>query len=98
MPRRRPPEADSNHRLPAPVISAATGKPYCRPFKPLSRSSYPITQQSKDNDRMLAASNTVRVPMADSGDVALAAGGDRQAFERLYRTHANRVYSLCTRM
>ncbi|HEY3113187.1 MAG TPA: RNA polymerase sigma factor [Gemmatimonadaceae bacterium] len=36
--------------------------------------------------------------MADSADVALAAGGDRQAFERLYRTHANRVFSLCARM
>ena len=47
---------------------------------------------------MQGASNAVRVPMGDSADVALAAGGDRQAFERLYRTHANRVYSLCTRM
>ena len=47
---------------------------------------------------MQAATNTVRVPMSDSTDVAMAAGGDRQAFERLYRTHANRVYSLCTRM
>ena len=47
---------------------------------------------------MPAASNAVRVPMGDSTDVALATGGDRQAFERLYRTHANRVYSLCTRM
>jgi RNA polymerase sigma-70 factor (ECF subfamily) len=28
----------------------------------------------------------------------LAAGGDRQAFERLYRRHVNRVYSLCARM
>jgi RNA polymerase sigma-70 factor (ECF subfamily) len=36
--------------------------------------------------------------MGDSTDVALAAAGDRQAFERLYRSHANRVYSLCTRM
>jgi RNA polymerase sigma-70 factor (ECF subfamily) len=36
--------------------------------------------------------------MSDSRDVAMAAGGDRQAFERLYRTHANRVYSLCARM
>lgn len=45
-----------------------------------------------------AVSNVVRIPMGDSTDVALAAGGDRQAFERLYRTHANRVYSLCTRM
>jgi RNA polymerase sigma-70 factor, ECF subfamily len=47
---------------------------------------------------MPAASNAIRVAMGDSTDVALAAGGDRQAFERLYRTHANRVYSLCTRM
>ena len=36
--------------------------------------------------------------MSDSADVALAAGGDRLAFERLYRTHVNRVYSLCARM
>ena len=47
---------------------------------------------------MAAVSSAVRVPMADSNDVALAAGGDRQAFERLYRTHANRVYSICARM
>ena len=31
-------------------------------------------------------------------DVALAASGDRQAFERLYRQHVNRVFSLCARM
>jgi RNA polymerase sigma-70 factor (ECF subfamily) len=36
--------------------------------------------------------------MGDSTDVALAAAGNREAFERLYRLHANRVYSLCTRM
>src|SRR5712672_818466 len=47
---------------------------------------------------MAAASNVVRVTMDDSTDVALAAAGDRQAFERLYQSHANRVYSLCTRM
>jgi RNA polymerase sigma-70 factor, ECF subfamily len=46
----------------------------------------------------MAASNTVPVPMGDSVDVALAAAGDRQAFERLYRAHSNRVYSICTRM
>ena len=34
----------------------------------------------------------------DSADVLLAAGGDRRAFERLYRLHVNRVLSLCTRM
>jgi RNA polymerase sigma-70 factor (ECF subfamily) len=47
---------------------------------------------------MAAGSNVVPVPMGDSTDVALAAAGDRQAFERLYRSHVNRVYSLCTRM
>jgi len=31
-------------------------------------------------------------------DVARAASGDRSAFERLYRDHVNRVYSLCVRM
>jgi RNA polymerase sigma-70 factor (ECF subfamily) len=31
-------------------------------------------------------------------DVERAAGGDRQAFERLYREHVSRIYSLCTRM
>ena len=32
------------------------------------------------------------------GDVALAAGGDRRAFERLYRAHVGRVFALCVRM
>ena len=31
-------------------------------------------------------------------DVALAAAGDRVAFERLYRLHMTRVFSLCARM
>src|SRR3982750_936843 len=31
-------------------------------------------------------------------DVAKAAAGDRGAFERLYRLHVNRVFSLCARM
>ncbi len=31
-------------------------------------------------------------------DVALAAAGDRRAFERLYRQHMPRVFSLCARM
>ena len=32
------------------------------------------------------------------GDVALAASGDRRAFERLYRAHVGRVFSICVRM
>lgn len=31
-------------------------------------------------------------------DATSAAAGDRQAFERLYRAHVNRVFSLCARM
>ena len=31
-------------------------------------------------------------------DVALAASGDRRAFERLYHLHVSRVFSLCARM
>lgn len=38
------------------------------------------------------------VPADDSADVAAAASGDRRAFERLYRTHVNRVFTICTRM
>jgi RNA polymerase sigma-70 factor (ECF subfamily) len=34
----------------------------------------------------------------DGADVALAAAGDRHAFERVYRRHVNRVFSLCARM
>lgn len=37
-------------------------------------------------------------PAPDSDDVSSAAAGDRRAFERLYRAHTDRVYSLCTRM
>ncbi len=37
-------------------------------------------------------------PAVDSADVALAASGDRRAFERLYKAHVNRVFTLCTRM
>ena len=34
----------------------------------------------------------------DAADAMLAAAGDRKAFERLYRSHVNRVFTLCTRM
>jgi RNA polymerase sigma-70 factor, ECF subfamily len=33
-----------------------------------------------------------------AADVALAAAGDRSAFERVYRAHCDRVYSVCVRM
>ena len=49
---------------------------------------------------MLVATQDVRTtsPSNDSADVALAAAGDRRAFERLYRAHVNRVFSVCARM
>lgn len=64
----------------------------------MSLSSYPITQQGLDGDKVGALANVVSVPIGDTADVALAAAGDRQAFERLYRMHSSRVYSLCARM
>ena len=41
--------------------------------------------------------STAKVGDGDS-DVVQAAAGDRVAFERLYRQHVNRVFSLCARM
>ena len=37
-------------------------------------------------------------PEQEGQDVALAAGGNHQAFERLYRAHLGRVHSLALRM
>jgi RNA polymerase sigma-70 factor, ECF subfamily len=37
-------------------------------------------------------------PSGLSDDVALASRGDRRAFERIYRTHVDRVFSVCVRM
>lgn len=36
--------------------------------------------------------------IVEADDVSAAASGDRSAFERLYRLHTARVYSLCLRM
>jgi RNA polymerase sigma-70 factor (ECF subfamily) len=37
-------------------------------------------------------------PRPSDADAARAAAGDRAAFERLYRQHVDRVFSLCARM
>jgi len=42
-----------------------------------------------------SASQFAAVPL---DDVALAAQGDRRAFERIYRSHVDRVFSVCARM
>ena len=41
---------------------------------------------------------TLTTSRPDGDDVALAASGDRLAFERVYRTHVNRVFAVCARM
>jgi len=40
----------------------------------------------------------IDVPDAERSDIAAAASGDRLAFERLYRTHGQRMFALCLRM
>lgn len=37
-------------------------------------------------------------PSGPADDVALATQGDRRAFERIYRQHVDRVFSVCVRM
>jgi RNA polymerase sigma-70 factor, ECF subfamily len=46
----------------------------------------------------MALSGETRIPNGLESDVALAAGGDASAFERLYRTHVARIHSLTRRM
>jgi RNA polymerase sigma factor (sigma-70 family) len=41
---------------------------------------------------------TTTVADLDRDDVALAAAGDADAFERIYRRHVARIHSLCVRM
>ena len=38
------------------------------------------------------------IALGGEPDVALAAAGDRTAFERLYRANVNRVFAICARM
>src|SRR4029079_3970955 len=55
-----------------------------------------------ENPRSMAAVAIIEASSGHIGngdsDVARAAAGDRGAFERLYRLHVNRVFSLCARM
>ena len=47
---------------------------------------------------ILQVASTTTDKREPNADVTLAAGGDRRAFERLYRAHVDRVFSLCARM
>ena len=46
----------------------------------------------------MTLSGDTPAPSRLDGDVALAAGGDQTAFERVYRTHVARIHSLTRRM
>ena len=46
----------------------------------------------------MSVSGEVPIPALPDSDVALAAGGDASAFERLYRTHVSKIHSLTRRM
>jgi RNA polymerase sigma-70 factor (ECF subfamily) len=46
----------------------------------------------------MALDGRPRTEIGLDADVALAAGGDQSAFERLYRTHVGRIHSLTRRM
>jgi RNA polymerase sigma-70 factor (ECF subfamily) len=46
----------------------------------------------------MTLSGDARVSTGVDADVALAAGGDASAFERLYQTHVGRIHSLTRRM
>jgi len=47
---------------------------------------------------MQALPHPVTLTPSPVDDVALAARGDRRAFERLYRDHVDKVFTLCARM
>ena len=46
----------------------------------------------------LSLSLATRTADDPNDDAVLAANGDRRAFERLYRNHVDRIYSVCMRM
>src|SRR6266550_6842826 len=72
-----------------------------RQFKPLAPWDY-LIQRRMETPRSMAALAIIEASSPQSGngdsDVARAAAGDRGAFEKLYRRHVNRVFSLCARM
>jgi RNA polymerase sigma factor (sigma-70 family) len=59
----------------------------------------PSNPRKTNNDSQAGSlSAAVSQAMSDSTDAALAAEGDYQAFERLYRRYLSRIYSLCARL
>lgn len=60
----------------------------------------PEAESRREQSRHAASAAQTRGPADTSiaADIALAAAGDRRAFERVYRAHVDRVYSICVRM
>ena len=76
------------------------GQPGFQPFDPLFPSK-PVQERSLRTGaipRQVAIPLTLTGPATAVDDVALAAGGDVRAFERLYREHLPRVHGLVRRM
>ena len=64
----------------------------------LAVTGYLPTPPAPSRPRDLPRTGGVAAVDDDRADVAAAAGGDRRAFERLYRRHGQRVFALCLRM
>lgn len=64
----------------------------------------PVSDSAKRprTDRLMTVAtvdnSSLTTGRSDAEDVALAAKGDRIAFERVYRAHVNRVFAVCARM
>src|SRR5688572_15306771 len=70
-----------------------------RGFKPSDRSPRLTVHKDMESVGMATAAMPQKIDSpVEVNDVSAAAAGDRSAFERLYRLHAARVYSLCLRM
>src|SRR5437867_3226192 len=68
-------------------------------FQPFAAPCHPSRRMEHSGPGVSTPGRPFRAPAgADSGDVSLAAGGDRRAFERVYRVHVARIHSLARRM
>ena len=79
-----------------PVTGPLFDKTAAKPFAP-SRAEFQAVSASEagQSERDQSQSESLDPWRADA---ALAAKGDRHAFERLYRAHVQRVFSICMRM
>ena len=69
-----------------------------RCFKRLSGGRHLSIGMQSDPEPLESSDNAEAAPSDDLQLVQLSLGGDVDAFERLYRGHAGRVFALCLRM